>query len=182
MGAYHGKAGFDTFSHAKSVLRRPPHGEVPLVYPPYNELQEVGTAQGAVGAAVLEFGLHDRTDGAMGSGATRPDPAPGGPDWARHYELPPAGRSPSAGSSPCPAYPPARCTTTAGLGLLPEPEPSGPGASCTPRSHLQALQLIRELRDERAMGLGQIKASCPTSWTASTRLPRGADGLRRRTP
>ena len=30
------KAGFDTFSHTKSVLRRPTHGEVPLVYPPYN--------------------------------------------------------------------------------------------------------------------------------------------------
>jgi acyl-CoA reductase-like NAD-dependent aldehyde dehydrogenase len=36
LGAYHGKAGFDTFSHTKSVLRRPTHGEVPLVYPPYN--------------------------------------------------------------------------------------------------------------------------------------------------
>ena len=39
MGAYHGKAGFDTFSHAKSVLRRPEHGEVPLVYPPYGKLK-----------------------------------------------------------------------------------------------------------------------------------------------
>ena len=35
MGAYNGKAGFDTFSHAKSVLRRPERGEVPLMYPPY---------------------------------------------------------------------------------------------------------------------------------------------------
>jgi aldehyde dehydrogenase (NAD+) len=35
MGAYHGKAGFDTFSHAKAVLRRPPRGEIPLMYPPY---------------------------------------------------------------------------------------------------------------------------------------------------
>jgi aldehyde dehydrogenase (NAD+) len=39
MGAYHGKAGFDTFSHTKSVLRRPEHGEVPLVYPPYGKLK-----------------------------------------------------------------------------------------------------------------------------------------------
>jgi aldehyde dehydrogenase (NAD+) len=35
MGVYHGKAGFDTFSHAKAVLRRPPRGELPLMYPPY---------------------------------------------------------------------------------------------------------------------------------------------------
>ena len=38
-GAYHGKAGFDTFSHIKSVLRRPPHGEIPLMYPPYGRLK-----------------------------------------------------------------------------------------------------------------------------------------------
>jgi aldehyde dehydrogenase (NAD+) len=35
MGAYHGRAGFDTFSHAKSVLHRPERGELPLMYPPY---------------------------------------------------------------------------------------------------------------------------------------------------
>ena len=35
MGAYHGRAGFDTFSHAKSVLRRPKRGELALMYPPY---------------------------------------------------------------------------------------------------------------------------------------------------
>lgn len=35
MGAYHGKAGFDTFSHAKAVLRRPARGELPFMYPPY---------------------------------------------------------------------------------------------------------------------------------------------------
>ncbi len=35
MGAYHGKAGFETFSHAKSVLYRPERGELPLMYPPY---------------------------------------------------------------------------------------------------------------------------------------------------
>ncbi len=35
MGVYHGKAGFETFSHAKPVLRRPPRGELPVMYPPY---------------------------------------------------------------------------------------------------------------------------------------------------
>ena len=39
MGAYHGKTGFDTFSHAKSVLRRPEHGEIPVMYPPYGRLK-----------------------------------------------------------------------------------------------------------------------------------------------
>jgi acyl-CoA reductase-like NAD-dependent aldehyde dehydrogenase len=39
MGTYHGRAGFDTFSHAKSVLRRPPHGEMPVMYPPYGRLK-----------------------------------------------------------------------------------------------------------------------------------------------
>jgi aldehyde dehydrogenase (NAD+) len=39
MGAYHGKAGFDTFSHIKSVLRRSERGEVPLVYPPYGRFK-----------------------------------------------------------------------------------------------------------------------------------------------
>ena len=39
MGAYHGQAGFDTFSHTKSVLRRPEHGEIPVMYPPYGRLK-----------------------------------------------------------------------------------------------------------------------------------------------
>lgn len=36
MGAYHGRAGFDTFSHFKPVMTKPIHGEVPLRYPPYS--------------------------------------------------------------------------------------------------------------------------------------------------
>ena len=40
MGAYHGKAGFDTFSHQKAVLRRPAGAEIPLVYPPYGKLKQ----------------------------------------------------------------------------------------------------------------------------------------------
>jgi aldehyde dehydrogenase (NAD+) len=39
MGAYHGRAGFDTFSHLKAVLRKPARGEIPLVYPPYSALK-----------------------------------------------------------------------------------------------------------------------------------------------
>jgi aldehyde dehydrogenase (NAD+) len=35
MGAYHGRAGFDTFSHRRSVLRRPFHLDAPFRYPPY---------------------------------------------------------------------------------------------------------------------------------------------------
>jgi aldehyde dehydrogenase (NAD+) len=35
MGSYHGKAGFDTFSHTKSVLRRPTRGDMKMAYPPY---------------------------------------------------------------------------------------------------------------------------------------------------
>jgi aldehyde dehydrogenase (NAD+) len=34
MGAYHGRAGFETFSHAKAVLRRTLRGEPPVIYPP----------------------------------------------------------------------------------------------------------------------------------------------------
>ena len=35
MGAYHGKTGFDTFSHHKSVLRKPFWLDIPTRYPPY---------------------------------------------------------------------------------------------------------------------------------------------------
>lgn len=38
MGNYHGKAGFDTFSHTKSVLSRPTKGDLKAVYPPYPKL------------------------------------------------------------------------------------------------------------------------------------------------
>jgi aldehyde dehydrogenase (NAD+) len=34
-GAYHGKFGFETFSHSKSVLERPTWFEMPILYPPY---------------------------------------------------------------------------------------------------------------------------------------------------
>ena len=38
MGAYHGQAGFDTFSHLRSVMRRPMRPDPSLMYPPYSTL------------------------------------------------------------------------------------------------------------------------------------------------
>jgi aldehyde dehydrogenase (NAD+) len=35
MGAYHGKTGFDVFSHHKSVLRKPTKPDLRMLYPPY---------------------------------------------------------------------------------------------------------------------------------------------------
>lgn len=37
-GAYHGKAGFDVFSHRKSVLRKPSKPDLKLLYPPYGKV------------------------------------------------------------------------------------------------------------------------------------------------
>jgi aldehyde dehydrogenase (NAD+) len=37
LGAYHGKASFETFSHFKSILKRPFWGDVALRYPPYDD-------------------------------------------------------------------------------------------------------------------------------------------------
>lgn len=37
MGAYHGRHGFETFSHRKSVLRKPTQVDPDLLYPPYTE-------------------------------------------------------------------------------------------------------------------------------------------------
>ena len=36
MGAYHGRQGFDTFSHRKAVLSKPTSIDPPLAYPPYS--------------------------------------------------------------------------------------------------------------------------------------------------
>lgn len=35
MGSYHGKAGFDTFTHYKSIMKRPFKFDTPFRYPPY---------------------------------------------------------------------------------------------------------------------------------------------------
>jgi aldehyde dehydrogenase (NAD+) len=40
MGAYHGKASFLTFSHAKAVLRKSPKPDPDLAYPPYTARKE----------------------------------------------------------------------------------------------------------------------------------------------
>jgi aldehyde dehydrogenase (NAD+) len=39
LGSYHGKAGFDTFSHKKSVLKRQLRFDFPIRYPPYGSLK-----------------------------------------------------------------------------------------------------------------------------------------------
>ena len=39
-GAYHGKWGFETFSHRKAVLRKPARPDPSFLYPPYNKLKE----------------------------------------------------------------------------------------------------------------------------------------------
>ncbi len=40
MGAYHGKSGFDTFSHRKSVLHKPARPDPPITYPPYTRIKQ----------------------------------------------------------------------------------------------------------------------------------------------
>jgi aldehyde dehydrogenase (NAD+) len=40
MGAYHGKAGFDTFSHNKAFLQRPTRFDPAVTYPPYSSLKQ----------------------------------------------------------------------------------------------------------------------------------------------
>lgn len=39
IGAYHGRAGFETFTHRKSVLRKPTRPDPPVAYPPYTRLK-----------------------------------------------------------------------------------------------------------------------------------------------
>jgi aldehyde dehydrogenase (NAD+) len=40
MGAYHGRAGFDTFSHRRAVLAKPTRPDPPVQYPPYTKAKE----------------------------------------------------------------------------------------------------------------------------------------------
>jgi aldehyde dehydrogenase (NAD+) len=40
MGAYHGRSGFDVFTHYKSVLRKPIKPDLKLLYPPYKRRVE----------------------------------------------------------------------------------------------------------------------------------------------
>jgi aldehyde dehydrogenase (NAD+) len=39
MGAYHGRATFDTFTHRKSVLSRPTKIDPSIAYPPYTPMK-----------------------------------------------------------------------------------------------------------------------------------------------
>ena len=39
LGAYHGKIGFDTFSHYKSVLKKSQHFDIPVRYQPYGKIK-----------------------------------------------------------------------------------------------------------------------------------------------
>jgi aldehyde dehydrogenase (NAD+) len=40
MGAYHGKASFDTFTHMRSTLEKSSRLDVPLRYPPYDDAKK----------------------------------------------------------------------------------------------------------------------------------------------
>ena len=40
MGAYHGKAGFDTFSHRKSIVRKGTWLDLPMRYQPYRRAHQ----------------------------------------------------------------------------------------------------------------------------------------------
>lgn len=40
MGAYHGEAGFETFSHLKSVYNKRTKPDLPILYPPYTGIKE----------------------------------------------------------------------------------------------------------------------------------------------
>ena len=42
MGAYHGRIGFDTFSHVKSIVDRKAFPDVPIRYQPYSAMKEKG--------------------------------------------------------------------------------------------------------------------------------------------
>jgi aldehyde dehydrogenase (NAD+) len=40
MGTYHGRWGFETFSHRKAVLAKPYHPDIRLIYPPYGRTRQ----------------------------------------------------------------------------------------------------------------------------------------------
>jgi aldehyde dehydrogenase (NAD+) len=40
MGAYHGRAGFDTFSHRRAFFQRPTRPDPAVMYPPYTGLKQ----------------------------------------------------------------------------------------------------------------------------------------------
>jgi aldehyde dehydrogenase (NAD+) len=40
MGNYHGRFGFETFSHKRALVRKPVRPEVPVAYPPYTKVKD----------------------------------------------------------------------------------------------------------------------------------------------
>ena len=105
----------------------------------------------------------------MASGATQPA-RQGGPDRAGPGSR--AGAPISLGRLVAlSGVPPSTVHHYRRLGLLPEPELTRPGRYVYSEVHLHALQLIRELREERAMGLGQIKAVLPDLMDGRHPLP-----------
>ena len=40
MGAYHGRASFEVFSHRRSVLKKPIQIDPPVLYPPYTAMKK----------------------------------------------------------------------------------------------------------------------------------------------
>jgi AcrR family transcriptional regulator len=105
----------------------------------------------------------------MASGVTKPA-RPGGPDRAGPGscagEPIPLGRLVALSG-----VPPSTVHHYRRLGLLPEPELTRQGRYVYSEVHLHALQLIRELREERSMGLGQIKAVLPDLMDGRHPLP-----------
>lgn len=61
------------------------------------------------------------------------------------------------------------------LGLLPAPMPGRPGRFAYGEGHLRALKLIRELREERGMSLGQIKVVLPALLEGKEPLPPSSE-------
>ncbi len=61
------------------------------------------------------------------------------------------------------------------LGLLPAPQPARSGRFAYGEDHVRALVLIRELREERGMPLGQIKVVLPAVLEGTEPLPPGLE-------
>ena len=40
MGSYHGKQGFDTFTHYKSIVDKKTWIDIPIRYQPFNKIKE----------------------------------------------------------------------------------------------------------------------------------------------
>ena len=102
MGSYHGEAGFRTFSHQRSVLRRPFKLDVPFRYPPYGD--KLPLVRRLLGLAPRRT---KRLPGLIKGGLAHP---------AGARMVPPV-------ESPCPHAPPLCCSACS----RPDAAPAGPG-------------------------------------------------------